>query len=270
MRVERYAGRTVAETLRRLRTDLGEDALVLRTVSTASGVEIVAARPGELERFERSLKARAPAGPSGRRARVVALVGPTGSGKTTTVAKLALHAGAFAGARVGLVSLDTYKIGAFDQIQTYADLADLPLEVLAEPDEVDGAMSRLGRCDVILIDCPGRTPNAAPGERSWRRTLARLRPDEVHLVVPASMRFHLAGAVRAQYEELLPTHVLLTKLDEVPGEAGVAQLADRFGLPARWVADGQSVPDDLHPAPSRLIEAALRGQVDEWPLEATA
>ncbi len=248
MRVERYRGRTVTEALRRLRDDMGDDALVLRTSSGSRDVEVVATSPEEVERFQRALTRQAPARPVVRRSRIVALVGPTGSGKTTTVAKLALSAGAFAGSRVGLISLDTYKIGAFDQIQTYADLAGLPLELISDQDEVPGAVSRLARCDVILVDSPGRTPNA----------------------VPASVRYHLADAIRNQYDDLEPTHLLLTKLDEVPGEAGVAQLAARFSLPTRWIADGQNVPDDLHGAPERLLESALRGNVEEWFVEARA
>lgn len=270
MRVERIEGHEMTAVLRRLRDRLGDDALVLRTNRTATGLEVVATTPAELERYEATLRAEGVVREPGRRSRVIALVGPTGSGKTTTAAKLALSDAAFAGGRIGLISLDTYKIGAFDQIQTYADLGGFVLEVLADPAEVPNAAARLSRCDWIIVDTPGRTPAATAGERAWRTVLAKLQPDEVHLVLPATVRFDIASAVRSHYAELGLTHLLLTKVDEVPGEAGVAQLAGHLELPTRWLADGQGVPDDLHLAPERLVRCALAGRLAEHPAEAIA
>lgn len=268
MRVERFIGPDVPEALQRLRGALGDDALVLRTTNHARGVEVVATTSDEVNRFRATLRSDTTARTPGRRSRVIALVGPTGAGKTTTAAKLALAESAFGWGRVGLVSLDTYKIGAFAQIQTYADVAGLALEVLERPGEVAGAMTRLQRCDVVIVDTPGRAPNTSATEQAWRETLRALQPDETHLVLAAGVRLHVADAVAAHYADVEPTHLLLTKLDEVPGEAGVAQLADRVGLPMRWVADGQSVPDDLHAAPERIVTAALRGDVGDWVVEA--
>ncbi|MEQ1856939.1 MAG: hypothetical protein ABL963_10730 [Longimicrobiales bacterium] len=257
MRLDRFSGRSVNEALAKLRAELGDDALVLHTHTRQGAIEVVATTDAEMRRFGAALESPPPVRKQGRRARVVALVGPTGSGKTTTAAKLALSDFAFAGGRVGLISLDTYKVGAFDQIQTYADLGDLPLDLLSDSQEARGALSRLAQCDVILVDTPGRTLKATPSENTWRATLRALEPDEVHLVMPASIRDHVADAFREHYAELGLTHVLLTKLDEVPDEVGVARLADRMLLPARWVTDGQSVPDDLDHAPQRLMASAL-------------
>ena len=268
MRVERFTAPTVPEALGHLRTALGDDALVLRTTNGANGVEVVATTSEELSRFRTALKSDATPRTEGRRSRVIALVGPTGSGKTTTAAKLALAESGFGWGRVGLISLDTYKIGAYDQIQTYADVAGLSLEVLERPGDAAGALSRLQRCDVIVVDTPGRAPNSNASEQAWRETLWALAPDETHLVLSAGVRLHVADAVMGHYAEIAPTHLLLTKLDEVPDEAGVAQLADRVGLPTRWITDGQAVPDDLHGAPDRLVSSALRGDAGDWVLEA--
>jgi flagellar biosynthesis protein FlhF len=257
MRLERFHGRDVSEALAKVRADLGENALVLHTHSRPGGLEIVATTDAELERFSASLRSPSPPRRRARRSHIVALVGPTGSGKTTTAAKLALSDLAFGGGRVGLVSLDTYKIGAFDQIQIYADLAELPLEVLTEPGEARDALQRLATCDVIVVDTPGRAPGGTPSERGWRDVLKALEPDEVHFVLSAGVRDRVADGLRENYADLGLTHLLLTKLDEVPGEVGVGQLADRLGLPARWVTDGQIVPDDLDGAPERLLAAAL-------------
>lgn len=268
MRVERFSGSNIPDALQKLRASMGEEALVLRTATSGPGAEVVAVSADELERFRSLLRPDVPRRAPGRRGRVIALVGPTGSGKTTTAAKLALSEDAFAWGRVGLVSLDTYKIGAFDQIQTYADVGGLTLEVLEHRRDVIGALGRLQRCDVVIVDTPGRAPTTRATEQGWRETLKALKPDETHLVLSAGLRMHLADAVLGHYADLEPTHLLLTKLDEIPDEDGVAQLADRIGLPTRWVADGQAVPDDLHAAPERLVTAALRGYAGDRFVEA--
>lgn len=270
MRIERVQGATVSKALDRVRSLLGDDALLLETRSIPEGFEVVATTPGEVRRFDWALRRPAPPRTPGRRSRVLALVGPTGVGKTTTIAKLALNVSAFGGLRVGLLSLDTYKIGAFDQIQTYADLARIPLEVAGDRREAMSAVERMGTCDVILVDTPGRTPHATGAERSWRESLLAIRPDEVHLVVSACVRHEVADAVVAHFADVGPTHSLMTKLDEDPLETGAAPIAGRIGLPARWVTDGQGVPEDLHAAPDRLVSGALRRGSESPSLQAIA
>lgn len=270
MRVERFMAADVARALEKIRKRLGDDALVLSTSSRAGGVEVLATTEDDVRRFERTLRAPVVTRPQMRRSRVIALIGPTGSGKSTTAAKLALSDAAFGGSRVGLITMDTYKIGAFDQIQTYADLADLPLELVSDPREVYGALSRLEDCDVVIIDTPGRAPGATAAERVWREAVVAAVPDEVHLVVSACIRVEIAEAVLGHFADLEPTHALLTKLDEDPGESGVAAVVSRLGLPTRWVTDGQLVPEDLHSAPERLMDAALGRRAEGRRLEAIA
>jgi flagellar biosynthesis protein FlhF len=215
----------------------------------------VAARPDDIDRLRRRLSPAAPKFPVTRGARplVVALVGPTGAGTTTTAAKLALSPEAFGARRVGLLTLDTYRVGGLDEMQTYADIAALPLEVVYDEREVAGAMKRLERCDVVIVDTPGRSPRAGANNARWQGILAALAPDEVHLVVPATMRADLAGALRAALGRTPPTHLVLSKVDEVPEDGGLAALASRIDLPMRWIADGQTVPDDVRSARPRIL-----------------
>ncbi len=267
MRTKTISGVNVPAALREVGRVMGDDALVLRTHHTGAGADVVVTTSEEVFRFGSLLRNSVPRRKSGRRPRVIALVGPTGSGKTTTLAKLGLSEHAFGWGRVGLISLDTYKIGALEQIQTYADVGGMPLELVRDPSEVQGVMSRYGNCDTILIDTPGRTPRATATERSWRDTLKAFEPDETHLVVSAGVRLHVAESARSDYSDLALTHSLLTKLDEIPDEAGVAEVADQLGLPANWITDGQLVPDDLHEASDRIMAAAFRGGVTDSRLE---
>jgi flagellar biosynthesis protein FlhF len=260
MKLRTFRGRDMQQVFGQAVTAFGEDVMVLQTHTVHEDgtimIEIVAAPGHEVE----SLKQRIEADPlplRGTRGRnhpfVLALVGPTGAGKTTTIAKLAVHPQAFGGRKVGLITLDTYRVGAVEQLGTFAEIAGLPLEVIYSRDEVREAKKRLAHCDVILIDTPGRSPRLAAGEAEWGEILAALAPDEVHLVQPATIRLDIATSVRELFARHGVTHLLLSKLDEVPGEMGVAELASRAELPARWVTDGQDVPADLRTAAPRII-----------------
>jgi flagellar biosynthesis protein FlhF len=256
MRIDTFRAGKGRHALDEVRNALGDEAVVLRTRRVGQEVRIQATTADELDAFQRKLRPAPLQGPRfGRPFRIIALVGPTGSGKTTTLAKLVLGERAFGGRSVGVISLDTYRIGAVEQIQTYADLAGFPLEVLSDVVEVPGALKRLRGCDTVIIDTPGRGPRESDDEMAWRRILKLLRPEEVHLVLPAGLRPEVAAGLRQFYAPLSPSHLLLTKLDEVPYEEGVAELADLVGLPTRWVSDGQEVPGDLHEAGARLLRS---------------
>lgn len=260
LKIRTFRGRDLQQLFGQAVTAFGEDAMVLQTRTIREGretiVEVVAAPGAQVEAFKRRLTSD-PLPLVGSRGRghpfVLALVGPTGAGKTTTIAKLAVHPQAFGGRRVGLLTLDTYRVGAVEQLGTFAEIAGLPLEVVYSRDELREAKKRLAHCDVILVDTPGRSPRLAEGESEWAEILAGLAPDEVHLVQPANIRLDLAVSVRDLFAHHGTTHLLLSKLDEVPGEIGVAELAIRAELPVRWVTDGQDVPADLRSAAPRII-----------------
>lgn len=193
--------------------------------------------------------ASAPAARSAERPRVIALVGPTGAGKTTTLAKLANHALGFAGRRVGLVCLDTYRVGAVEQSRHYAELSRLPFEVVWERSDVARVQKRMRDREIVLVDTPGRGPRAAGDLRDVQERLVEMLPDEVHLVLPAGLDRVAARRVITAHLPLGVTHLLPTKLDEHPTAEGIFELAMQFGLPMRWLTDGQEVPGDLQAAP---------------------
>jgi flagellar biosynthesis protein FlhF len=236
----------MAALLERARTSLGPNAAVVAVRRTASGFELDAA-----DSATHATRVRLDAARHERRARgsdrprVVALVGPTGAGKTTTLAKLTNHPGAFGDFRVGLLCLDTYRVGAVEQIGIYAELSKVPLEVAYDAADADRALHRLADCEVVLVDTAGRGPRAERDRAAIHNQLLRLLPDETHLCLPAGWNPALARRVTAQHRALGVTHVLPTKRDECPEDETAFQLAKEFALDVRWWTDGQEVPADL-------------------------
>ncbi len=269
---ERFRGADISRVADRARRTLGDDVMILHTRTVREGgvpmVEVLAAPSAALDGVRARLTP-APLPTTLRKADgkpyCIALVGPTGAGKTTTAAKLAVKRGLFGAGRCALLTIDTYRVGGMEQLATYAELADVPFEVVYDEKEVDAAMKRLSaQCDVIIVDTPGRSPNSAELTERWRSLLDALGPDEVHLVLPASLRADLAVDIGRNYGPSRNTkggmhrgasHLLITKLDEVPRETGVADLALSMAMPTRWVTDGQDVPADLGAGVPRLLRS---------------
>jgi flagellar biosynthesis protein FlhF len=280
---ETFAGSDLSSLFAQARANLGPDAVMLdlkraglgraaRFTLTACGPADAPA-PGRRSARPRpapgtaivgssaGMAPRRPGGPgrSGTQPVVVALVGPTGAGKTTTIAKLANHPKVFGGWSVGMLSLDTYRIGAVEQSRIYAELSGLPFEFAYEEDDVEEALRRLGHREAVLVDTAGRSPRRAQDLTATRRQLKRLGPDEVHLVLPAGLQAAHARRLLEEHRPLGVTHLLVTKLDECPDDSTVFALAAENGLPMRWAATGQEVPGDLAPAadaPARVAEPA--------------
>lgn len=196
--------------------------------------------------------------PVGQR-RVVALIGPTGVGKTTTIAKLAANSRLRDRRRVGLLTLDTYRIAAVDQLRTYAEIIELPLAVASTPEEVTAALERMQDLELVLVDTAGRSPRNEQQLQELRTMLAAIQPDETHLVMSCSS----SSKQLLQTAELFATvgysHLLLTKLDEALSLGSLVSLAQARQVPYSYLTTGQNVPDDIEIAESaRLCEQILR------------
>lgn len=287
MQLESFRGADFSQVSARARRTLGDDAMILHTRTVRDDgvpqVEVLAATASTLDRVRERLEP-APLPTPVRRANgrpyVIALVGPTGAGKTTTAAKLAIRPGTFGIARTGLLTIDTYRVGGVEQLATYAELAGVPFEVVFDASEIDEAFARLRDCDVVIVDTPGQAPTRVtppPSDAALNGTADRgqsllqaLAPDEIHLVLPATIRGDLAitaeRAFRQREGRRGATHLLVSKLDEVPAERGVSDLALSLSLTTRWVTDGQDVPASLSPAVPRLMRALGLGVEldDSW------
>jgi flagellar biosynthesis protein FlhF len=268
MPLESFTGPDIPVLLARAHATIGADAVVVslrrRAAPGATGFELVAADPltatsarvwrPDLAPRRSPSPAALPSRRNGRPA-VVAVVGPTGAGKTTTVAKLANHPDAFGDRAAGLLCLDTYRVGAVEQLKLYAELSGLPLEVAYESRDLAVALRRLRDCDVVLVDTAGRGPQGQGDTDATYEQLRRLAPAETHLVLPAGLQPPLARRVVEDHRERGVTHLLASKLDECPGDDTAFRLAAELGLPMRWVTDGQEVPRDLRlaSAPARPV-----------------
>jgi len=191
--------------------------------------------------------------------RVIALIGPTGVGKTTTIAKLAANFKLNEHKRVGLVTIDTYRIAAVDQLRTYANIIGVPLEVVLAPADLPKAVDSLAGVDVVLIDTAGRSQNDKPRLDQLRDFLADAAADETHLVISAtSNRACTKGAIES-FAPMGANRIILTKLDEAETFGTILNVACVVGAPISYVTTGQDVPDDISPADSRELAGRIMG-----------
>ncbi|GAB6875763.1 flagellar biosynthesis protein FlhF [Thermaerobacter litoralis] len=192
---------------------------------------------------------------------VVVLVGPTGAGKTTTVAKLAARAVLDEGRPVALLAADTYRLGATAALGAYAELLGLPLTVAYAPGEAAAWREALGEAapagPLALVDTAGRNLLLPEVAVELAALLAAVRPARVLLVLPATLAGAEAAALVAVGRRLGVTDLVLTKLDECLDPAAVLARAGRWGLPLALVGCGQRVPDDLLAGSAEALEAWL-------------
>jgi len=187
----------------------------------------------------------------------VMLVGPTGAGKTTTIAKLAARAALIENRRVSVVTLDNYRVGGIDQIRTLADLIGVPVQVAESPAELANLLDPAN--DLTLIDTAGRSPRDAAAIEELARHIDGL-DIEVHLVVPASSSAAQIDELMQRYRALAPVRLLFTKLDECSHAPELALAPARTRLPITWVTTGQAVPEDIEqPTDARVLELASSG-----------
>ena len=191
--------------------------------------------------------------------RTVALVGPTGVGKTTTIAKLAANFRLREKRRVGLITVDTYRIAAVEQLRTYADIIDLPMEVVSTPREMRAAIDRLSDMELVLMDTAGRSPRDEVKIQELKSMLAEAQADEVHLVLSSSAAAGGLVKTAEKFAEVGTTSLLLTKLDEATGLGNVLPLIRTSGLPLSYITNGQNVPDDILAAEAKRLARMILG-----------
>jgi flagellar biosynthesis protein FlhF len=209
--------------------------------------------------LEDEIRVQGPITTDADKCRVVALVGPTGVGKTTTIAKLAANYRLREKRRVGLLTVDTYRVAAVEQLRTYADIIDLPMEVVATPREMREAVSRMSHLDLILMDTAGRSPRDEIKIQELKSMLAEAEADDVHLVLSSTAGAKSLLATAERFADVGTTAILLTKLDEANSLGHLVSLVRGCRLPISYLTDGQNVPDDIQVAERRRLAYMLLG-----------
>jgi flagellar biosynthesis protein FlhF len=197
--------------------------------------------------------------------KVMMLVGPTGVGKTTSIAKLAARFSFLTQQRykVGLIVLDTYRIGAVEQLMQYARMMRLGIETVVDPPEFTSALQSMGYCDYILIDTMGSSPyDKKKIEQIYACLQANDTPFEIEvvLVLPSAHKYEDLEATYENFSALGVDTLMFTKLDETTGFGNVFSLARETDVPISYFSIGQEVPEDLVAASGDfLAECMLYG-----------
>ncbi|MDB5305522.1 MAG: Flagellar biosynthesis protein FlhF [Phycisphaerales bacterium] len=192
-------------------------------------------------------------------AHVVALIGPTGVGKTTTIAKLAANLKLREKHRVGLITLDTYRIAAVDQLKRYADIIGSPLRVVNGSDDLRDAIRSMSDCDFILIDTAGRSPNDALKLSELKSLLAVAEPDEVHLVLSTTASQECLQLAVARFGDVRVDKIIFTKLDEAAHVGVMLNVIRKVNKSLSYITTGQDVPDDIEVGKGRRLAQLILG-----------
>jgi flagellar biosynthesis protein FlhF len=204
------------------------------------------------------LRASGPVEAISGKPRVIAFIGPTGVGKTTTLVKLASQYALVHQLKVALLTADTYRIGAVEQLRIYRDIMDLPFEAVNSPEELAPALKRYADRDLIFFDTAGRSPQNRRQIQDLKAFLEVAKPSETHLCVSATTKNTDLLPIVGKFGLVPVNRFLVTKLDETRSHGLLLNLAANFQVPISYLTTGQNVPNDIEVAtPERMAELVL-------------
>jgi flagellar biosynthesis protein FlhF len=193
--------------------------------------------------------------------KVMVLVGPTGVGKTTTIAKIASRESLINHRRVGLITIDTYRIGAVEQFKIYANILDIPLEVVNQKDEMINALENLKDCDLILVDTTGMSYKNYSQLLELKEYIDLIDDKETSLVVSMTSKSSDFGVISEAYQFINYDNFILTKFDETQSYGNILNMLYFSNKPLTYISTGQVVPDDLEFASRETLFNYIWGEV---------
>lgn len=200
-----------------------------------------------------------------KRTKYLFFIGPTGVGKTTTIAKIASTMKLSKKTKVALITSDTYRIAAVEQLKTYANILGTPLQVIYTPEEMDGTIEELSDYDVVLVDTAGRSHTNAKQKADIQGLLDTVndRDKEVFLVLSATTKYRDLVKITSAYSEITKYNLIFTKLDETDTIGSIFNIRILTGAPLSYATWGQNVPDDIGKVDAqRIAKQLLGGNVD--------
>ena len=194
-----------------------------------------------------------------RKRKIAALLGPTGVGKTTTLAKIAAQCVLEKGVSTAFITADTYRISAVEQLKTYADILGLPIAIVYTPDELKEAIQKFRQKQLILIDTAGRSQHNRRQMAELKEFLAVNQNIEKYLVLSATTKNEDAKDILDKFSGCKPDKVIFTKTDETKSLGIILNILRRKEMRLSYLTNGQSVPDDIVPAEAgKLAKLFLR------------
>jgi len=189
---------------------------------------------------------------------VYVLAGQTGVGKTTTLAKLAAKCVLGEKLNVGLITTDTFRVAAVDQLREYSSLLGVEIGVAFSAEEINLQLKKFYDKDVVFIDSPGRSPYDTEGLKQIKTVFQGLQESICTLLVfPANIRKEDAEALYMSYRELAPSALIISKTDEASRCDGITAMLEISRLPILYLTDGQRVPEDIHIASPGLVASLI-------------
>ena len=196
-----------------------------------------------------------------KKPKIYALIGPTGVGKTTTIAKLAAMFAILEQKKVALVTIDTYRIAAAEQLKTIAEIMNVPVHVVYSYNQLHDCLLELASSDIIFIDTAGRSHKNSEQLEELKNYLDITNPDETFLVLAATGKHQDMNEIIEVYGELNVSRLIFTKLDETSYYGSVYNIACRSKYPLSYFTNGQNIPDDIEIAdPVKLVQLLMKEQ----------
>lgn len=202
--------------------------------------------------------------PSEKGPRIVLFIGPTGVGKTTTIAKLAGRYCVEEKKKVALLTADTYRIAAAEQLRTYANILETPFRIIYTPEELQAAVEDYWDCDYIFIDTAGRSHQNTDQLEKMKEMVAALKKPEnyqVFLVLSATTKYRDLQKIADCYGKIADFELIFTKLDETEAVGNLLNMKLYTDAPIAYVTCGQNVPDDMEAFnPQKTVKQILGGK----------
>jgi flagellar biosynthesis protein FlhF len=192
-----------------------------------------------------------------RETKVVTVVGPTGVGKTTCIAKLAIIAKLLHNLDVGLISVDTYRLGALDQLRIFSEVSNIDMLIAYEPEEMPGLLNSFKNKDIVFIDTAGRSQKRADQLAKTKRFLDNIKVDETFLALSSTNSTKNLFDTAEKFKVFKYDSFIFTKIDEGVSFGNILNCVTNFNIPISFLSNGQVIPDDIISADSDFISKLI-------------